>query len=157
MENEKLSVEQLISEYKDDVSKLIRYIPWLESKTGKEVASSYLGDHSGDSSGSSSLAFPVYDGTLMSFVKQAKNTKLINHNYAYSFSRYHLRTTEDELKAIEKATVKEFDLLKGIFSKYILLGMTKSRIWIEGVEDKIFLKLLLKMKEIIEFWDKPLV
>lgn len=153
MENEKLSVEQLISEYKGDVAKLIRYIPWLESKTGKEVASSYSGDHLG----STSLIFPVYDGTLMSFVKESKNTKLINYNYAYSFSKYHLRTTEDELKAIEKATVKEFDLLKGIFSKYILLGMTKSKMWIEGVEDKIFLNLLLKMKEIIEFWDKPLV
>ncbi|HKM04866.1 MAG TPA: hypothetical protein VJZ04_09835 [Lachnospiraceae bacterium] len=153
MENEKMSVEQLIAEYKEDVARLVRYIPWLESKKGIDVASSYSGDQSSESS----LVFPVYDGTLMSFVKESKNTKLMNHNYAYSYSRYHLRTTEDEWKAIEKATIKEFDLLKGIFSKYILQGMTKSRMWIEGVENKIFLNLLLKMKEIIEFWDKPLV
>jgi len=152
MENEKLSVEELVAEYKEDVARLIRYIPWLESKSGKEVASTYTGD----GLQASSMAFPVYDGTLMGFVKEARKTKMMNRNYAYIYSRYHLKTPADEHKAIDHATVKEFEVLKGILSRYVLLGMTKSQVWIDGVEYKIFLNVLQKMKEIIEFWDKPL-
>lgn len=152
MENEKFSIEQLINEYRGDIQKLVRYIPWLEQKKGKEVSSTYDGNGIIESS----ISFPVYDGTLLSFVKEAKNTKLMNRNYHYIYSRYHMKNPKDEVALIQKATVKEFELLKGILSKYILLGMTKSCVWVEGIEHRIYLSVLLKMKEIIEHWDKPM-
>ena len=48
------------------------------------------------------------------------------------------------------------DTLKGILSKYILGGMTKGQVWSEGVSNGSILKVLLKMKEILEYWDKPI-
>ena len=57
---------------------------------------------------------------------------------------------------IERATIREMDVLKGILSKYILGGMTKGRVWTEGVANGSILKVLLKMKEILEYWDRPI-
>ena len=41
-------------------------------------------------------------------------------------------------------------------AKYVLGGMTKGMLWGVAVEEGVFLAVLLKMKEIMEFWDKPL-
>ena len=47
---------------------------------------------------------------------------------------------------------KDFDILAGILSRYVLLGMTKGTLWNEGTYNGVFLNLILKMKEIVEFW-----
>lgn len=59
-------------------------------------------------------------------------------------------------RLIERATIQDMDTLKGILSKYILGGMTKGQVWSEGVSNGSILKVLLKMKEILEYWDKPI-
>ena len=53
--------QQVVNEYRADVEKLARYLPWLESKKGMSVQQSY----SGSGIEEHSIAFPVYDGTLM--------------------------------------------------------------------------------------------
>ena len=35
--------QQVVNEYRADVEKLARYLPWLESKKGKSVQQSYQG------------------------------------------------------------------------------------------------------------------
>ena len=92
----------------------------------------------------------------MSFIKEAKNTGLMNRNYVYTYSRNHLRTVQDEQSFIDKATIRNMRELSDILSKYVLLGMTKSVVWREGVENRIFLNVITKMKDLVEFWDKPL-
>ena len=152
MDNGKLSVEEIVAEYEGEITSLLKYIPWLESKSGQRVSSTYGGDGISESS----ICFPVYDSTLISFVKEVHNTKLITKNYQYAYSRYRMLSAEDELNQIEKATIKDMDLLRGILSRYVLGGMTKGNLWTEAVEKGIFLDILLKMKKVIEFWDKPL-
>lgn len=152
MENEKLSTDEIIHEYKDDVHRLLKYIPWLQSKVGQNVADAYQGDNLTERS----ITFPVYDSTLLSFVKEVKKTKLIDRNYVYAYSRYRMRNSQDELKYIEKAKITEMNLLKGILSKYILKGTTKATVWTEGVENSVFLEVLMKLRELIEFYDGPL-
>ena len=44
----------------------------------------------------------------------------------------------------------------GIMAKYVLGGMTKGKLWSEAVENGVFLQALLKIKELLEVWDKPL-
>lgn len=152
MEKEMDLREQVLTEYRGEVEKYIKYIPWLQQKAGTQVSSIY----SGDGISAHSVSFPVYDGTLMSFVKEMSNSKLMDRNYPYVYSHYRIRTVEDEKRAIAKVTAKDMNILNGILSKYVLGGMTKGTVWSTAVTEGIFLDALLKMKEIVEFLDKPL-
>ncbi len=134
--------------YRDDIRKLAEYIPWLTEKRGQKVSRNYDGEM-----GQSSLAFPIYDGTLMSFIKLAGTTRLIDKNYAYAYSGRKIKTHEDEIREISSATIQDIDVLKGIFSKYVLGGMTKSGKWQEAVVYGIFLDILCKLKELLMFYE----
>ncbi len=69
-ENEKLTTGQFVAEYKDEVAVLLKYLPWLEAKQGKNVVSQYTPDSATDST----MRIPTYDGTLLAFVKCADIT-----------------------------------------------------------------------------------
>lgn len=152
MENEKLSTDEIVQEYKEDVHRMLKYIPWLESKVGQSVSDTYQGDDLAKKS----ITFPVYDSTLLSFVKEVKGTKLIDRNYMYAYSKYRMHNSGDELKNIKKAKITQINLLRGILSKYVVKGMTKATVWTEGVEKGIFLEVLVKLRELIEFYEGPL-
>ncbi|MDD3206467.1 MAG: hypothetical protein PHS74_12155 [Lachnospiraceae bacterium] len=152
MEKEKRSTDGIVQEYKADVHKLIRFIPWLETKVGAKVASTYADDDLGKSS----ITFPVYDSTLLSFIKEIKSTKFLDKNYAYAYSRIRMKTSQDEKSAIQQARIQDMDLLSGILSKYAIKGMSKGSVWTEGVENGVFLEVLLKLRELIEFYEGPL-
>ena len=92
----------------------------------------------------------------MSFIKEVQRTGLLDRNYVYVYSRNRIRTVADELQIIDRCGIMEMDILKGILSKYVMGGMTKGRLWTEAVYNQVFLKVLMKMKENIEFWDKPM-
>ncbi|MCD7725755.1 MAG: hypothetical protein LUI12_09465 [Clostridiales bacterium] len=154
MEKEDIAYrQQIVNEYKPDVEKLIRYLPWLEDKAGKNVAETFEGSGIKENS----ITFPVYDSTLMSFIKEVQRTKLLDRNYAYVYSRNRIRTVKDELRMIDRSGIRDMDVLKGILSKYVMGGMTKGRLWTEAVQNNIFLNIIKKMKENIEFWDKPML
>ena len=104
----------------------------------------------------SSITFPVYDGMLMSFIKEVQRTGLLDRNYPYVYSRNRIRTVKDELAAIDRSGIREMDILKGILSKYVLGGMTKGKLWGEAVNNSVFLNVVRKMKENLEFWDGPM-
>lgn len=152
MDRDMLYIHEIVSGYRPDVEMLVRYIPWLESKTGTNVSNMYKGEGIEEHS----MSFPIYDSTLMSLVQDARRTNLLDRNYAYIYSRNRIKSAADEQKLISTATIREMDMLKGILSKYILGGMTKGRLWTEGVSNGSILKVLLKMKEIVEYWDRPL-
>lgn len=144
--------QRVVKEYREQVEPLLKYVPWLQNKQGAKASSTYAGDGLGEHS----VPVPVYDGTLMNFVKDVQKTKLLDRNYVYVYSRLRIRNVEDERRAIASATLREMDVLTGILAKYVMGGMTKATLWPEAVENGIFLQLLLKMKEILEFWDQPL-
>lgn len=149
MEREKLSRTEIVSEYRDEVECLSKYLPWLETKTGKEV-SGYYADQGLERN---SMTVPVYDGTLLRFVKEAARMKLMDPNYAYVYSRYRIRSYQDEWALISQAKLTDIALLKGILSHYVLKGMTKGVVWTEAVEHQIFVRVIGKMKELMDFWD----
>lgn len=144
--------QQVIEGYKQTVMPLLRYLPWFERNAGRSASSVYGG---GDLS-AHSVSFPVYDSTVMSFVKEASQTTLMDKNYAYVYTRNRIRNHEDERKLIQKAGWKEWNLLCGILSKYVLGGRTRATLWNEAVREDIFYLVLKQMREIIEYWDKPL-
>lgn len=143
---------QIVGQYKPDVERLVRYLPWLEEKAGSSVAQTFtdsgIGEHS--------IPFPVYDSTLLGFVKEVQRTTLLDRNYRYIYSRNRIKTVKDELHAIARADITKMDILKGILSRYVMGGMTKGVLWTEAVQNKIFLNVVKKMKENLEFWDRPI-
>ena len=78
----------------------------------------------------------------------------MDKNYRYVYTRNHIRTPEDERRVIRAAELKDWDILRGILSRYVLGGMTKASLWSQAVQEDIFYLVLSKMKEIIEYWDK---
>ena len=148
---EKMGREEFVAMYRPDVERLVLYLPWLREKTGKDVTNMYRTQDSRQT-----LAFPVYDSTLLNFINELGSTVFMNQNYRYIYTRYRMHDVQDELKCIAKANIMTMDILCGIFSRYALGGMTKAYLWTQGVEEKIFLTALEKAKEIIEFWDGPI-
>lgn len=144
--------KQVVKEYRADVEKLARYLSWLESKKGMSVQQSY----SGSGIGEHSIAFPVYDSTLLGFVKEAQKTKLMDRNYRYVYSRNGIRTVKDELLAVKRSGIREMNVLKAILSRYVMEGMTKGKRWSEAVENGVFFAVVAKMKENLDFWDHPI-
>jgi len=78
----------------------------------------------------------------------------MDRNYAYIYTRHRICTHQDERNMIQKAGWKEWDILRGILSKYVLGGRTKGNLWSEAVSEQIFYLVIRQMQEIIEFWDK---
>lgn len=145
-ESLKLSREEIIICYKEDVERLIKFLPWLEKKSGGAASSIY----SGEGIEKSSMPVPVYDSTLLSFIREIRTTDFMNRNYVYTFSRYRIKTAKDELRVIDACSLLEISVLGDILSKYVLRGDVKGAVWSEGVSNGVYLALLLKLKDLME-------
>ena len=149
MEKEKRSTEELVEYYKPDVERLYRYLPYFEGKRANDVAQVYRGDGSVEQT----MVFPVYDSTLLAFIKEVQQTVFLDYNYRYIYTRNMIHNHKDEWDKIDMATITDMDMLGGMLSKYVLGGMTKSVLWKEAVEFEIFYRVIQKMHELIKFWD----
>ncbi len=143
------STEEIAKRYRDAVLQMARYLPWLKSHAETPVFNTYRNEGM-----SNTMPFPVYDSTLLSFVKEFMKTNLVNRNYVYVYSRNHLKNSADELRFIEGAELKNIDDLRGILSRYVLEGNVRGAVWSEGVSNGVLHSALARMKDIIEFWGK---
>ncbi len=144
--------QQLVQEYEQTVTPFLRYLPWFEKNAGGTGSTLYEGQNASEGT----MRFPVYDSTLMSFVREMSKSSLMDRNYSYVYSRNRIKTHEDERKRIASAGLEDWGILRGILSRYVLGGMTKGALWSEAVKEDIFYLTLKQMQKIIEFWDKPL-
>lgn len=152
MDQENTYRQEQMQKYRTVLDGMFRYIPWLMQKRGQSLVSLYAGENEP----SKSIPIPVFDSTLLGFVKEMQGTGLMDRNYVYIFSKNGIRTVEDELRWIDEAQLQDMEIILGIIAKYVLGGMTKGRLWSEGVENGVFLQGLLKIKELLDVWDKPL-
>lgn len=151
MENENAYRRETIEKYRQIMEKLFRYLPWLEEKSGNKMVSNYKGSDMPQSS----ISIPVYDGTLLAFVKEMNATGLLNRNYVYTFSRNRIRSEKDELRMIDQAELKDIENIFNIMAKYVLGGMTKGVLWSRAVENGVFYHGLKRIKELLDVWDGP--
>lgn len=151
-ELDKKYLQEISAKYRAELTPLLRYLHWMEQNAGKDMSTRYEG---GDMA-AHTMSFPIFDGTLLSFIREAGNTSFMDKNYVYIYSRLGLKTPSDEKQAIERATIQEWNVLCGILTRYVQGGMTQSYLWRQGMTESIFYLVLLKMKEIVEYWDKPL-
>lgn len=149
MNDAQLNASDIINIYRNDITKLSRYLPWLKSKKSEKLLSMY-----GDNDlAKVSMPVPVYDSTLLRFVKEARETKLMDSNYVYVYSKFRVKTYKEEWKLIENCSIQEIYILKGILSKYVMKGMTKANVWSDAIEYSIFLKVVSRLKSLMDFWD----
>ncbi|MCL2051250.1 MAG: hypothetical protein FWG91_05940 [Lachnospiraceae bacterium] len=147
MENDKEHRLQLIADYRQWLEPYFRYIPWFEERIGKNQAKLYDGDNT-----SQTISVPVYDSTLLNFVKSINSTGFMNRNYPYIYSKYGLTSCADELARIEKCDLKDVDVIVGIISKYVIGGMAKGKLWTDAVSEGIFYHALVRIKQILDVW-----
>ena len=72
---EKMGREEIVAMYKPDVERLLPYLSWLRDKSGADVTKSYEADDN-----KKTIAFPVYDGTLLAFLNELGSTVFMNQN-----------------------------------------------------------------------------
>lgn len=152
MENENTYKQEMMDKYRMIFKDLFRYIPWFEQRKGLKTFKLY----SGENLPGNSVAIPVYDSTLLAFVKEMQKSGLMDRNYVYIYSRLGLKNVQDELRAIEAAELKDMEVILGIMAKYVLGGMTKGNMWNQAEEEGIFYYSLLKIKDLLDVWDQPL-
>lgn len=147
MVTEQMTAQEVFLQYKSDMEKLMAYLPWLEEKSGKvKVSTNYVGDGLSQAT----ISFPVYDGTLLRFIKEAEGTQFMDRNYVYVISRNRLRSAEDEIRFIQAQSMLQMDNIGGILSKYVMGGRTKARLWSEAVDKGVFLEVVKKLKELYD-------
>ncbi|MGN0365194.1 MAG: hypothetical protein ACI4E5_04545 [Suilimivivens sp.] len=152
MENENIYRQEMLNKYRSAMGDLFRYIPWFEQKMGAKTMQTYAGNDSP----SNSVPIPVYDSTLLGFVKEMQRTGLMDRNYVYVYSQYGIKNEQDELNLISQVEFKDIEVIFGIMAKYVLGGMTKGMLWSKAVENGVFLHGLKRIKELLEIWDQPL-
>ena len=151
LDSEKKSIDAMLAEYREVVTEISKYLPWLQSKSGEKPMSLYTPEGAGNT-----ISIPVYDSTLLSFVKMLEKTGRMNRNYDYVYKNYKIYSTEDEISLIHRADLKDMDMLFAILSKYVIKGRTKGAYWNEAMENGVFYEVVKKMKELVEFWTMPI-
>lgn len=145
-----LSREEIIEYYTPDTLKLLDYLKWLEVNSGNVAESFYKGEGIENSS----MPVPVYDSTLLNFIKTAKTTCYMNRNYIYTYSRERMKGAKDELHVIDLCTLQDMGVLGDILSQYVIKGETRGAVWSDGLRSGVYLALLQKMKELLEIHDR---
>lgn len=144
----KESIVQMLAKYRTDVEELSRYLDWLESKKGEDVGGTY----DPAEGKKSTISVPTYDSTLLAFVKKVQKTAFYDKNYVYAYSRLHIRSAEDEHRAIDKCQIMDLPTLGAIVTNYCMKGMTKAYMWTEGVKNGVLWHAVSRMKELVDFW-----
>ncbi len=138
-QEEKLS-SRIRNEYMADVELLSKYMGWIEKKSGQQVQNFYDGE-----ADYKLIQIPVYDSTLLAFVKDARKSKLMDRNYRYTYTRYRIKSVDDELRLLRHAHLKDIDIFKGILSSYVMRGQSKGSVWSDGIKNGVFLELMRRM------------
>lgn len=152
LKENKAGIAEIIAKYKTDVELLVKFLPWLEKKSGEDLFNTYVPEQAT----AGTMHVPVYDSTLLNFINTAKRTGFMNKNYVYTYSRKRIRSYADELKLIQTAQITDMEMLGDILSYYVMKGMVKSKLWTDGISNGVFYQLVKKMKELIEFWTVPM-
>ncbi len=142
------SPQDIVNRYRGMVETLSKYLRWFKDNENKAVDQNYNGSNM-----DKTIPVPVYDSTVLSFVKDAQATGLMDRNYIYLYRRKNLQTWKDELEYIAHADIMQLDDVNRILSKYILGGQVKASLWSEAVQHGIFEHAVRKMQEVIELWD----
>ena len=126
------------------IEKLCIYIPYFETATKKSVYHWDGGEKLGEKH--FKLAYPVYEDTLRGFIQEVYNSNIMCNNYLDILQSHGLNNEEQIINAIDDA---DFEIIKAILTGYIRQERFNDGLWASAVEDKIFLKILQRLKHLL--------
>jgi ADP-ribosyl-[dinitrogen reductase] hydrolase len=125
------------------VNNLCSYIPYFETATRENLCQWGGGKKLGEKE--FTMAYPIYDHTLEEFIQAVYKTNLISYDYLDITNERDLHNTEQMIEAIDSAN---FELVKAILTGYVRQERFCDGLWASAVEDKAFLKILLRLQQL---------
>ena len=140
-------IENLSNQLNVDLSrtvseKLCSYIPYFETATKESVCHWEGGEKLEEKQ--FTMPHPVYDDTLKEFIQKVYKTNIMCDNYLEIISNRGLQNEEEMICAIDDA---DFELTKAILTGYIRQERFCDGLWASAVEDKVFLKVLQRLRQ----------
>ena len=96
------------------------------------------------------LHYPTYDKTFIQFEEDFRNSELIDYNFKFIIDK--LKNFENTLYNL--IPIAEYPVLKVLFTYYIMVENERDGAWIDEIENKTFLKLLLRLQTLLEGKEK---
>jgi len=129
---------------KGTIEKLTEFIPYFEKVKKEDVCHWGGGEKLGDKYYTAS--YPVYEQNLENFIQEIYKSNLICYNYLEVIELYGLHGTEEMSDAIEHA---DLELTLAILTGYIRQERFCNGLWESAIEEKIFLKLILRLERLV--------
>jgi len=142
---ERLCDQFYISINAPGIKELIKFIPYFEKATGDSACTWSAAEKTDENT--FNMAYPIYEGKLSEFIETFYNTNLVCHNYIQITQEKGIQNMEQMAAAVETADI---ELTKAILTAYIRGERFCDGLWETAVEDKIFLRILYRLKELIE-------
>lgn len=128
---------------KGSIEKLTVFIPYFEN-VKDDVCHWGGGEKLGEKH--FTMPYPIYEQILEDFVQAVYKSNLLCYNYLEVIEQHGLHGTEEINTAIEYA---DLELTLAILTGYIRQERFCDGLWQSAVEDKIFLKLLRRLKSLM--------
>ena len=126
------------------IEKLCSYIPYFETATRESVCHYEGGEKLGEKQ--FTMAYPVYDETLNEFIQEVYKTNIMCNNYDEVIHSRGLDNEEEIKSSIDAADI---ELIKAILTGYVRQERFCDGLWASAVEDKTFLKILQRLRQLI--------
>lgn len=128
-----------------DFERLFEYISYFEEK---DVSSQFRFEGEGRTEeGSYTFSYPVYDQRLLDFIEEVYESGLIDISYFSILNRYLTSSFKDLEEVIEEANL---ELLRSVLAYYIRQERFGEGMWAAALKDRIFLKVLERLKVILK-------
>ncbi|MRH44497.1 hypothetical protein GH741_17775 [Aquibacillus halophilus] len=92
-----------------------------------------------------SLGYPVYNQKFKNFIDDVYETEIMDANYIETLERYQLAMSDELRGVIDSANLQ---LTRAILTVYVRQERFSDGLWATAVKDKVFYKILLRLKKI---------
>ncbi|WP_261177916.1 DUF6508 domain-containing protein [Anaerobacillus sp. CMMVII] len=125
--------------YRAEIEKLSKFLPYFETATMESVCKWTPAEKTGEKQ--VITPYPTYDKSLLGFIDE-----IYSSNFMYTDYMSTIQDLDGDLNiAIETA---DLDLLRAILTYYVRAERFSDGAWAMAVEEKVFLKILRRLKEI---------
>jgi len=109
----------------------IQYCQWVNVELGEK--------------GTQILPYPKYDNKLLEFIQAVYDSGIMMDDYVIYF-KDRIGSSSDVISVIQNTN--EFDILRAVLTYYVRQERFQEGLWGKAAEDKIFLTILLKMRDL---------
>lgn len=141
---EGLSNQLYQSLIRESIERLIAFIQYFKNVNKEYVCRWGGGERLGENH--FSMPYPVYEQTLEDFIQTVYRSNLLCYNYLEIIEQHGLEGTEEMNEAIDHA---DLELTLAILTGYIRQERFCDGLWESAVEDKTFLKILIRLERLM--------